>query len=222
MEVPMQSSEPFLEAVKAGEMEVVAELLDEDPDLLNARDPDGVSAVLLAIYYNQPKVTELLVERGAPLDIFEAAATGQLERVRVLVEAQPGEVNAYAPDGFQPLGLAAFFGHPDVAFFLLERGAEVDSPSHNPQKVRPLHSAVAAGQVEIARALVERGADVNAVQQGGFTPLHGAVQNGQVEMVQLLLDHGADSSARAADGRNALDFARDGGHDQVIEMLERR
>jgi ankyrin repeat protein len=216
----MQATEPFFEAVKAGDARVVADFLDQDPGLLQARSQDGVSAVLMAIYYNRPQVAELLIERGAPLDLFEAAATGQLERVQSLVEAQPEEVNAYAPDGFQPLGLAAFFGHQDVAFYLLERGVEVDSASRNPQHVRPLHSAVAGGHLEIARALVGRGADVNATQQGGFTPLHGAAQNGQIEMVQLLLDHGADPQARAADGRSALDFAREGEHAEVVARLE--
>jgi uncharacterized protein len=218
----MQASEPFFEAVKSGETGMVAALLDEDSGLLGAHSPDGLSAVLMAVYYNQPQVAELLVERGAPLDLFEAAATGRLERVEALVEEQMEGVNAYAPDGFQPLGLAAFFGHRDVAFYLLGRGAQVDSPSRNPQQVRPLHSAVAGGHLEIARALVERGADVNAVQQGGFTPLHGAAQNGQPDMVQLLLDHGADPSARAADGRTALDFARQGEHGEVAGMMEKR
>jgi ankyrin repeat protein len=217
----MQATEPFFEAVKSGDPRVVAELLDQDPGLVNARDQDGASPVLMAVYYNQPKVAELLVARGAPLDLFEAAATGQLERVRALVEAHPSTVNAYAPDGFQPLGLAAFFGHPQVAFYLLEHGAQVDSPSKNPQKVRPLHSAVAAGQLEIARALVERGADVNAVQQNSFTPLHGAAQNGQIEMVQLLIEHGANRAAQTADGKTAMDFAREGGHEDVVTRLKK-
>jgi uncharacterized protein len=218
----MQASEAFFEAIRAGEAGAVADLLDQDPSLLRARSQDGLSAVLMAIYYNEPQIAGLLIERGAPLDLFEASAAGQTGRLKAIVEAQPEAVNDFAPDGFQPLGLAAFFGYKEAAFYLMEQGAEIDSPSRNPQQVRPLHSAVAGGHLEIARALVERGADVNAVQQGGFTPLHSAAQNGQVEMVRLLLDHGADPGAKAGDGRSALDFALDGEHHEVGALLEAR
>src|SRR5439155_4037813 len=53
--------------------------------------------------------------------------------------------NAWAEDGFQPLGLASFFGHVDTARVLVEGGADVNSASRNDFKVMPLHSACAAG-----------------------------------------------------------------------------
>ena len=97
------------------------------------------------MYYGQPAVGNLLVARGATLDVFSAAAAGQLEKVQELVAAEPDLANAYAEDGFQPLGLAAFFGHADVVRFLLAHGSQVNSPSRNDQHVMPLHSAVAGG-----------------------------------------------------------------------------
>jgi len=65
--------------------------------------------VLAAVYYNQPAIADRLVEKGAHLNVFESAATGQLPRLRQLVNEKPELVNAFAIDGFQPLGLAAFF-----------------------------------------------------------------------------------------------------------------
>src|SRR5207302_4805426 len=93
------------------------------------------------------------------LDVFEAAALGRTKRLRELLDKDPSLANAWAGDGFQPLGLASFFGHTDAVRVLVERGAEVNSASRNRMKVMPLHSAAATGaaqaRYEIAKLLLE-------------------------------------------------------------------
>jgi uncharacterized protein len=209
-------------AIQGGDRPGVERLIGQDPALAQARDENGLSAVLMALYYNHPEIAAFLVERGAHLDIFEASAVSDMERVRHLVDAQPGLVNAVARDGFQPLGLAAFFGHLDVARFLLERGAEVNSPSDNGLYVTPLHSAAANRHLEIARLLLEHDAMVNAAQADDFTPLHAAAQNGQLEMVMLFLDYGADVRAESSDGQTPIHFARQSKNEDVIRLLQAR
>lgn len=211
--------ERFFSCIEDGDFEAVKQMLEEDPDLANARSLDGMSAVLAAMYHGHPGIAQLIIAHDAQLNIFEAAAVGRLDRVREILDESPDLVDAIAPDGFQPLGLACFFGHEAVAAYLLERGAAADSPSHNPMKVMPLHSAVAARSLEITRLLLEYGAPVNAVQADHFTPLHAAAQNGDVEIVRLLLAAGADPSLRDADGKTALDIARTEGHAEVIDLL---
>src|SRR5207253_9605208 len=109
------------------------------------------------------------------LDVFEAAAVGRTDRVRELLDEDASLANAWAEDGYQPLGLASFFGHVDAARLLVERGAEINSASRNHMKVMPLHSAAAAddpeARYEIAKLLLEAGAEPNARQQDDFTPL---------------------------------------------------
>jgi ankyrin repeat protein len=186
---------------------------------VNAKDGNGVSAILLAIYYGRPEIAEVLIDRGAQLDGFEAAAAGRVDRMRALLEEDAALANACAPDGFQPLGLASFFGHKPVVDLLLSYDAEVNSASKNRQRVMPLNSAVAGGHTEIARMLLERGADVNARQAGDFAPLHGAAQNGQMEMVELLLAFGADKGAQSAKGQTPRSIALENGHDEVANLL---
>ena len=154
-----------------------------------------MSELLQAIYEgNQTRADELLA--GDPeLDVFEAAAVGRTERLRELLDDDPSLANAWAEDGFQPLGLASFFGRVGAARLLLERGAEVNSASRNDFKVMPLHSAAATGdpdvRYELARLLLERGADPNARQQDDFTPLMAADQHGDERLRALLVEHGA-------------------------------
>src|ERR671927_17008 len=102
-----------------------------------------MSDVLQAIYRGDAEEAERLAARRE-LDVFEAAALGRTERLRELLAADPAAANAWADDGFQPLGLASFFGHADAVRLLLAHGAEVNSASRNQMKVMPLHSAAAA------------------------------------------------------------------------------
>src|SRR5512133_2806200 len=153
-----------------------------------------MSDVLQAIYRGDTGEAERLAA-GRELDVFEASALGRMERLRELLDEDPSLANAWAGDGFQPLGLASFFGHVDAARLLVERGAEVNSASRNDFKVMPLHSAAATGDAnvryELARLLLERGADPNARQQDDFTPLMAAEQHGDERLRALLVEHGA-------------------------------
>ena len=154
-----------------------------------------MSELLQAIYRgDQARADELLA--GDPeLDVLEAAAVGRTERLRELLDEDPSLANAWAEDGFQPLGLASFFGHVEAARLLVERGAEVNSASRNDFEVMPLHSAAATGESEVryelARLLLEHGADPNARQQDEFTPLMAADQHEDERLRALLVEHGA-------------------------------
>ena len=154
-----------------------------------------MSELLQAVYRgDQARVDELL--SGDPeLDVFEASAVGRVDQLQELLDGDPSLANAWAEDGFQPLGLASFFGHVQAARLLVERGAEVNSASRNDFKVMPLHSAVAEKdpetRYEIATLLLEQGADPNARQQDDFTPLMAADQQGDARLRELLVEHGA-------------------------------
>ncbi len=217
----MTTREDFFQAIKAGENTRVTELLEAEPALLNARDDSGLSAVLTAMYYNEPHIAQQLVQRGADLSIFEAAAVGALDRVAGWLEAQPELLDAYAPDGFQPIGLAAFFGHTAIVEYLLRRGAQADAPSQNRMRVRPLHSAIANRRTEIVALLLDHGADVNSTQADDFTPLHEAAQNGLPDVTRWLLQRGAAVNARLSNGQTPLTLALAAGHDDVAEQLRR-
>ena len=210
---------PIQTAIQAGDAAQVRVLIGEDPALLSARTPEGVSLVSLACYFRQPAIAAIFAECGATLDIFDACAVGDEERVRVLIEAFPESIDAYSPDGFYPLGLAAFFGHRKIVEYLLAAGADVNQSAKNALKVAPIHAAVSNGNAEIVAMILDRGADVDAHQQNGFTALHGAAGAGRQDLVELLIEHGADLSARNDEGKTAADVAEERGHSEVAESL---
>lgn len=213
----VDETQRLFDAVQRGAANEVSELLREDASLLEA-EREGVSALRVAVYHGHLAVARIFVERGARLDVFDASAIGETARLSQLLAEDRSLANAFAADGFTPLGLASFFAHPAAVRVLLANGAEVNLPSCNAQRVAPIHSAVAGGEVEIVRDLLANGADVHA-REGGFMPLHGAAAEGNAEMVQLLLAHGADPNAQSDTGKTPADLARDRGHETVADLL---
>jgi uncharacterized protein len=219
---PLGDTQSFLEAVKAGDATGVAKLFGTNGALAKARDDSGRSAILLALYYGRTEVAGLLVAARSDLDIIEASAAGQADRVAVLLAEDRSLANTYAADGFTPLGLSAFFGRRSVVDLLLAHGADVNAVSHNPTGYTALTGAVAGGHAEIVAALLDAGADPAHRYAQGYTPLHEAAASGKLEIARLLLDHGADPNARLDDGKTPLAGALAKGHAEVAALLRQR
>ena len=201
----------------ASNADLVAAITSDDfaerlPELANARDEHGVSALLLSLYHRRPEARDALLAAGAEVGPLEAAALGDVERLR------DADLSARGGDGFTPLHLAAFFGGAEAVRAILARGAGPDADNDNPLKVHPLHSASAVGDHDSVRALLQAGANPNVHQQGGYTPLHTAAHNGDVALARLLLEHGADPGATDESGTTPLDMAED---DEVRALLSR-
>ena len=182
------------------------------------------SPLMQALYDGKTDEAMAIAEARTDLDVFEAAGMGDIERLRTLLDADPSLANAWSDDGFTPLHFAAFFGHPEAAKLLADRGAGLEARSTNKQfalDATPLHSAAAAGERDVIDVLLDAGADVNAVQHGGYTPLLEAAASGKAELADALLERGADPSAQLDDGRNAVDLATAGGHAELAGRLER-
>jgi uncharacterized protein len=186
----------IFEAIEAGDADRARKLVAADPSTPTMRNADGVPAVLYARYWRRADIVADLLATQPELDVQGASALGGTHRLRELLDAEPSCVDAWSGDGYQPLHLAAFFGHADGVRLLLERGADVGAVARNPMRVQPLHSAAAADETEIARLLLDAGADANAEQQDGFVPLDAARQNGNQALQELLSAHGARPGRR--------------------------
>jgi ankyrin repeat protein len=210
-----------MDAIRAGDKAALEALVRAEPRLLGFTAPNGSSVMLLAAYFGHPEVAEVFLRLGAKANVFEASALGDLETVRRLVSGDRSLVNAFAADGFYPLGLAAYFGHAAIVEFLLQNGADVKLAARNAQKVTALHAGASRGGAEIVKMLLDEGADPNAKQERGFVPLHSAAANGNTAVVELLLKHGARADAKSDDGKTPADMAAEGGHKDVAEMLRK-
>ena len=210
----------LFDAIRAGDAGRVSALLDSDATLADASDPNGVPALAFAKYNRREEIATLLEQRGAKLDVFLAAMTGNAALIRDLAGQDPSVVKSFSRDGWTPLHLAAFFNQAEAATALIGAGADVNARSTNAMQNTPLHAAVAGQAIEVVRTLLERGAEPNARQHGGWAPIHGAAQNGDVEIAELLIAAGADIRARAENGQGAMDLALTHARQGIVELLE--
>jgi glyoxylase-like metal-dependent hydrolase (beta-lactamase superfamily II) len=89
-------------------------------------------------------------------NIFQASSTGNLARVRTLVEADPQSVRARNPNGFTPIHAAALYGQRGTAEYLAAKGADLNAVARH--SGTPMDVAFEAGQAEFVAWLEPRGA----------------------------------------------------------------
>jgi ankyrin repeat protein len=218
-------SQQFLKLIQTGATAEIAAAAEADPTIIGARDSQGVSMLLWSVYAGQPLVRDYLLAQlathGVLLDVFEAAAVGDVLRIEDVLAADPAIAHSYSGDGWTPLHLAAGFGTPQSVDVLLQHGAQVDAVSRNPQRNQPLHAALALGRnTETVRLLLAHGADPNALQVGGFTPLFSAATANRRDLAEMLIESGAHALHRSDLGKTAADFARERGHAALADWLE--
>ena len=214
-------SAALFDAIKAGEFDRVKAMVTANPAVIAARSRSGESAILTAVYHRQKEIANLLVARGAPLSIFEAAAAGEVERAERLIADDRASINTFSADGWTPLHLAAFFGHAKIAEMLLAAGADALARSRNNTGNTPLHAALANNHKIEAGLLLGAGADVNAGDAAGWRPLHLAAHNGHVELMKQLIAQGADVHAENTEGKTAYALAQERNHREAAALLKR-
>ena len=218
-------SQHFLKLIQSGSIDKVKEELENDPSLVQYRDPQGVSALMWAVYTGQTAIRDLITKKRAELgivpDIFEAASTGNEAELQSILSKDASAAHGYSSDGWTALHLAAAFGTPLSAGALIFRGAKVDAVSQNAQRNQPLHSALALGRnPSTIELLLTHGADANAQQTGGFTPIFSAATANRRDLAELLMIHGANPQQANDQGKTPADFARERGHEQLAIWLE--
>ncbi len=191
----------IFDAVAGGDAEAVQSLLADDPRLIDARSGwQRYRPLFFARQTGQNATVDVLRQHGAALDVFEAAALGDLVELKRLLIASPELANARR-EHYDGTPLHAARGHVEAARLLIEFGADVNAIDGPQQRLTPLHCRAEHGDVEMVNLFLEHGADVQAGSCMS-TPLHCAVGGFQHapperwrEVAERLLQAGADVNA---------------------------
>jgi ankyrin repeat protein len=122
-------------------------------------------------------------------EIHKAAAAGDAEKIKALLEKDPKLANATDGKGITPLYYAAGAGHEEACRALLDGGALVNGKVKDGRTA--LHAAAWRGRLGVVKLLVKRKADVNAKAEDGATPLLEAEMNVHTKVAKFLRKHGA-------------------------------
>ena len=120
----MSNPSTFIDACKAGQLNTLKQMLQEDPALADAGLDEGMPAITHATCASKIEVVELLIANGADIEAKDSFYKGPA------------------------LGFAAWHGYADIAKLLVEHGADVDGMGEDPS---PLALALDGVDGKLAR-----------------------------------------------------------------------
>ena len=235
--------ESAADAIVSGDIERLATLLRQHPDVVRARSTREHQSTLLH-YVSANGVEDF--RQKTPKNIVEIA--------KLLLKAgadENAESEAYG-GGSTTLGLAATSIHPeqagvqiDLLETLLAHGALIEKPGLTGNRSSAVKGCLANGQGRAAQFFAERGARMDLEEAAGvgrldvvrrFFDAHGALKSpatkeqlesgfmyaagyGHIGTVRFLLEKGVDPGIRNDAGQTALHWTTYGPHVEIARLL---
>lgn len=167
--------------------------LSADPELLNERNQNGLTPLLLATSLGKATALKILLDAGAPF-------------------------TAKTPSGMSAIQLATRNAFTEGIILLFKAGI---SPLERDPGGNNLLHLICAGNSSQREAtlkfLLRQNIDVNQRNFADLTPLHVVCQSGSENMLRLLVKHGAKIDARLPDGSSPLFICRD---ELILPLIE--
>jgi ankyrin repeat protein len=215
-------------AAAAGDMNKVRSLLEADSTLLESKDKDGYTPLMIACRTLQIEIANYLLYKGAnvnaigdggmtPLFCFPDDKETPFDLVQRLVD-KGADVNAklWLNRNWTVLVNYVIKGNIKIVEFLIDHGAD---PNIHDIEGTPLQMAIHHKRNEdMAVFLVESGAKLQEFSFGN-TDLHLAAIWGFADLVRALVKHGANVNAINDYGRTPLYYAAIHGHRKAAEVL---
>ncbi|KAI1708885.1 ankyrin repeats (3 copies) domain-containing protein [Ditylenchus destructor] len=225
---PTTSYTVLHQSARHGHCELTKFLIEQDKELVTAKDRRGCLPVHLAVFNGHADVVEVLIKsdpnttnalnnaKECPLHV--ATQNGHAACVSLLLQnrANPLLRNARFETA---LDIAARMGKSNICKLLICYSPELinqnsnecfanDNRASSSKVLCPLHMATKHGHLDCVRVLCESGFDVNYHTTDG-SALHIAVMFCQVDVVEFLIRYGINLSLTDYNGKTALDKAND-------------
>lgn len=221
---------------RAGNLEVALEIIastgdEELKELLSKQNQSGETALYVAAEYGYIHLVKEMIKyydiasagikAKNGFDAFHIAAKqGDLEILKILMEALPGLAMTFDQSNTTALHTAASQGHIEVVDFLLENRSNLAAVPKNNGKTA-LHSSARNGHLEVVKALLRKEPGVALMKDNkGQTALHMAVKGQSVELVDELIQIDAELINMVDNkGSTPLHIAARKGRAQIVRAL---
>ena len=161
---------PLCIAAQSGREEAVRLLLAVPQIKIDAYKNDRATPLFCAAQDNFPAIVELLIKRGANINLAMDAGTpplsvaadcGNIEVVRLLLQESEIQINQTTKNGVTALSVASQEGHKEIVKMLLRKGADPNIASKG--GIAALQAGCVHGHTAIVEMLLHAGADMKAV-----------------------------------------------------------
>jgi ankyrin repeat protein/N-acetylneuraminic acid mutarotase len=216
------ASKDIHRAVQEGNLSLVKEIIENQPESLFMKDSNGLTALHSASLLGQIEIMALLLDKGVDVNIISsngetplhsASSAGKKEAAAWLIE-KGAEVDAGNRAGYTPLILAAMGGQADLMELLLQEGA--DPNRQNIHSQTPLVMAVSTGRIDLMKLLCANGA---FIKKENLNLLHYAIMNQQQEAADFLIRQGLEIPVSGDTGRIFLHQAVQNGMTELSRLM---
>ena len=216
---------PLRYAIHSGNLPL-ATLLLRNGAHIDARGPDGSTAVHLAVLDHRLDAMRLLLDQGADPNIRDATGgaplddavwAGSAEAVALLL-VHGARLNE--PDtmtGATPINEAAFRGGVSVVQFLLERHPDLTIP--DARGYRPLDNAIRMKKEDAALLFLDAESQERLTPEFLAKTMETAIQKDEARVTEALLQKGVPRDTPLASGTTPLDAAAFAGAVNVVRFL---
>lgn len=192
-------SAPIHDAVEAGDMARVKQILTQDPKQIQNTDyvtgciVEGLTPLHVAARMNRVEIARYMLANGANVNGKDGFGRTALHEVKsrdmaALLISSGANFNAKDRSGHTPLYTSAIGRKKDVVKLLLQCKARVET----------IFDAVLADDRARVEAMLDADPSLlNHNERNGPTPLGFAVTAGNHEMMRMLISRGADVNARS-------------------------
>ena len=216
----MNAASKIFELIEDGNAEDLQALVRKDRRAARARNDSGQSPIIFAQYQQREALAEIVKTAQPFTDIGEAAALGQIDRIRQILLLEPELMDASVYEGLTPLHLAARFGQAEAVELLLELGSSATARAKNDSGMLPIHCAIQSADLSTIEVLLDHDTLCDAEDRFGRTPLHYAIKAEELEVLQVLLKYGASPDRVSSFGTSPLEIAQ-GRTRQLLDGFQR-
>lgn len=165
-------------------------------------------------------INAVLVPTDGYTALHLAAKTGDVEKIKAILERKPNLEIHSNNRHFTPLHTSVINNHSDAVKVLVDAGADIEARAND--GLTSLHLASMKGLSDVTYALILCHADVHATESTGSTPLHAAAYYGHLEVASKLLFAGhANPLRKDKAGNTPLQLARGRGHNEIASLCDR-
>lgn len=217
-------------AIERSQSDTTNLLLKYDTTCTHHKSKEGISMLMLALFYNQIDAARTLLDRGANAtevsinhqrSCLHWASYAGIEGIKLIYPHTSHMLETTDEKGYTPLLAAAQSHTPESVAFLLAQKANIHATDLNGCSALHLATNDRRGQTTdrdetrdnkayaVMTMLLDAGADINLQDNGGQTALMRAEMLGLRKTADMLIAKGADLSLNDKNGETVLEHVKE-------------